>query len=48
MRGRPCPEAWACRLLAKLPVLECVGSKVLPILNESLLIPTNQQEALGE
>jgi hypothetical protein len=39
-----CPEAWACWLLAKLPVPERVGSKVLPILNKSLFA----EEALGE
>src|SRR5947209_4601211 len=48
MRGRPCPEAWACRLLAKLPVPERVGSKVLPILDKSPFPPTGRVEALGE
>jgi hypothetical protein len=48
MRGRPCPKAWACRLLAKLPVPERVGSKVLPILDKSLFPRNGREEALGE
>jgi len=37
MKGSACPEAWAWWLLVGLPVPERVGSKVLPILNKSLL-----------
>jgi hypothetical protein len=38
MRGSACPEAWACRHLAKeLPVPEHIGSKVLPIPTKSQL-----------
>src|SRR6266704_1417180 len=49
MRGRPCPEAWACRLLAKEPpVPERIGSKVLPIPTKSPLSLWSQLEALGE
>jgi hypothetical protein len=48
MRGSTCPEAWACRLLAKLPVPERVGFKVLPIPTKSRLSPRGRPEALGE
>ena len=48
MKGRSCPEAWACRLLAKLPVPERVGLKVLPIPTKSRFIPRERPEALGE
>ena len=48
MRGRACPEAWACRLLAKLPVPERVGSKVLPIPGKSRFPRDGREEALGE
>jgi hypothetical protein len=48
MRGRPCPKAWACRLLAKLPVPERVGSKVLPIPTKSLVFLMENMETLGE
>jgi hypothetical protein len=48
MRGRPCPEAWACWLLGKLPVPERVGFKVLPIPTKSRFIPRERPEALGE
>jgi hypothetical protein len=44
MRGRSCPEAWACWLLAKPPVPECVGFKVLPIPTKSLF----REETVGE
>src|SRR5580692_9212425 len=48
MRGKPCPKAWACRLLAKLPVPERVGSKVLPIPTKSLVFLMENKETLGE
>jgi DNA repair protein RadC len=48
MRGRNCPEAWACRLLAKLPVPERVGSKVLPIPTKTRLFLRGRLEAVGE
>jgi hypothetical protein len=48
MRGSICPEAWACRLLEKLPMPERVGFKVLPIPTKSQLLPRSQLEALGE
>ena len=48
MRGKLCPKAWACRLLAKLPVPERVGSKVLPIPTKSLVFLTESKEALDE
>ena len=44
MRGKFCPEAWACWLLAKLPVPERVGLKVLLIPTKSLF----REETLGE
>ena len=40
--------AWACRLLAKLPVPERVGSKVLPIPTKSLAFLMENKETLGE
>ena len=48
MKGIACPEAWAWWLLVGLPVPERVGSKVLPILNKSLLTYRCQEEALSE
>src|SRR5437588_12578433 len=48
MRGRNCPEAWACRLLEKLPVPERVGSKVLPIPTKTRLLLRGRPEAVGE
>ena len=48
MKGSACPEAWAWWLLVELPVPERVGSKVLPILNKSLLTYLCQEEALSE
>ena len=48
MKGIACPEAWAWWLLVGLPVLERVGSKVLPILNKSRLAHRCQEEALSE
>ena len=48
MRGSTCPEAWACRLLGKLPVLERVGSKVLPIPIKSLVFRQGSKETVGE
>src|SRR5262249_51055259 len=42
------PSAWVCWLLVGLPVPERVGSKVLPILNKSLLTHRCQEEALSE
>ena len=48
MRGNDSPEAWACRLLAKLPVPERLGSKVLPIPIKSRVFLTENKEALDE
>ena len=48
MRGKFCPEAWACWLLAKLPVPERVGLKVLPIPTKSQFLLRERPEALGE
>ena len=48
MRGSTCPEAWACWLLAKLPVPERVGSKVLLIPTKSRFPFIGRVEALGE
>jgi hypothetical protein len=48
MRGSRSPEAWACRLLAKLPVPERVGSKVLPIPTKSLVLRQVSKETVGE
>jgi hypothetical protein len=48
MKGSACPEAWAWWLLVELPMPEHVGSKVLPILNKSLLAHRCQEEALSE
>ena len=45
--GQPCPEAWACRLLAKLPVPERVGLKVLPIPTKSRLSPSGATGSVG-
>nr|WP_244421991.1 phosphoribosyltransferase family protein [Ktedonobacter racemifer] len=43
-----CPQAWAWWLLAKLPVRERVGSKVLPIPTKSRSPFRGRTEALGE
>ena len=48
MRGSTCPEAWACRLLEKLPMPERVGSKVLPIPIKTRLFLRGRPEAMGE
>ncbi|EFH81783.1 hypothetical protein Krac_2532 [Ktedonobacter racemifer DSM 44963] len=48
MKGISCPQAWAWWLLAKLPVRERVGSKVLPIPTKSRSPFRGRAEALGE
>ncbi|EFH88479.1 hypothetical protein Krac_9953 [Ktedonobacter racemifer DSM 44963] len=48
MRGKCCPEAWACWLLGKLSVPERVGSKVLLIPTKSLVLRQVSKETVGE